>query len=239
MPKVKTLREDASRRVTIARCYHFDSFKAYAAVRVDELVGGTCAELVPEWESGGGQDARDAYETARRNYANRRHEVIRELAAVFNVRYLALDDWHDFGRRPRVELDGSELAALRAWEVASRRLAPLRELVHCVRDTPDDDRENIEAVYDAIPNAAKVEARAAVNDFLMAADLMDEVRRLLDRAHTTASALLERHTRTEPLVAAAPIEDYERTRVRRPLIDRSPGRWPSKVQLDNESRGAA
>ena len=211
---------DITRRVhpSSGKTFYEVGFRTYVAQRINELAQ---LEEFPEigWPDPDDPNVVGVRQAHLEREAERNRRWLRaelEVSRAMNIRYAAVrNDFRDHGNSIAPE----ERQAFEVWEAASRRLEPLRSLVAVVRDLPEPSRDAMNAVWDRLGEADQASLRGVCGDYLFAAELVDEARRLLARAAAAAMAELARRHADEPLVAVSHVAEYEMPRAVRPLVD--------------------
>ncbi|MDQ3299970.1 MAG: hypothetical protein M3619_25605 [Myxococcota bacterium] len=222
LPTTKCVASDITRSVTTGgRSRLRDEFKRFVNDRILECITATPLDAADPGEDddtpGWWQRNRDAVRAHNLAKHQRYCEVTAEISVAFNLAYPTV--YQGIGAGGIEDITDVERAAFDRWEAASRRLQPLRELVAIVRDMPDPDRDAIEDLCSRFGDRDRRDTRSAVEAYLMAAELMDEARRMLAEATRLALAVHEERVAEEPLVALAPIADYNWRTTKKPLID--------------------
>lgn len=134
-------------------------------------------------------------------------EVLQEISRRLDVAPKVLSGWvYDdlqpdrrggIWCQPLPVLTDEQYEAFARWErdrAHRSELEPLREFAAYVAEPPIASRTGIEETYAALDDVGRAAMRPSLNAYLMAAELADEVRRLLAVAHQTAVAVYERRS---------------------------------------------
>ncbi len=126
------------------------------------------------------------------------HQAISEFAYVaWRAQFSTVQEWwknHKEGRLKLVEITSDERAAFDAQELEHRRMLRYEEFVALTFTMPNKSRDKITSMYADLDERDQRDLRPALDAWLLASDITDEVRRLRLVARDNAQAVLDQRT---------------------------------------------